>query len=138
MTESLVEKSLPQDLNKEPSILPKKSKKNNLFTFTGIFKKFEIKHNDFGEDLFGFILEDIREIHSKALITDWQWFNMNEKFKLAFEAHKDEALSGKKIQFEGIKESHKKGYYTYQGNVLISNPEDLEHRILRPKNIKVI
>lgn len=115
-----------------------KPKKSQYFTFIGIFKKFEIKHNDFGEDLFGFILEDIREVRSKGLIADWQWFNMTEKFKLAFDTYRDEALPGKKIQFEGIKETHKKGYYTYQGNVLISTPDDLAYKILRPKNIQVL
>jgi hypothetical protein len=113
-------------------------KKSEYFTFTGIFKKFETKASPFGEDLFGFILEDIRELPHKSVISSWQWFNMTEKFKAAFENHKDEALPGKKIQFEGHKESNKKGYYTYRGNVLISNPEDLEYRILRPKNIQVL
>jgi Uri superfamily endonuclease len=63
---------------------------------------------------------------------------MTEKFKTAFESYTDEDLLGKEIEFEGLKESHKKGYYTYKGSVLISNPEDLEHRILRPGSIKVL
>ncbi len=114
------------------------SKKSDYFTFTGIFKKFETKASPFGEDLFGFILEDIREFPDKSLIADWQWFNLTEKFKAAFEIYKDEVLPGKQIQFEGVKESRKKGYYTYRGTELISNPDDLEHRILRPKNIQLL
>lgn len=113
------------------------SKKSNYFTFIGIFKKFETKPNTFGEQLFGFILEDIREVSGKLLIADWQWFNMTEKFKVAFDIYRDEALAGKQIQFEGLKEASKKGYYTYRGNVLISKPDDIEYRILRPKNIQV-
>jgi Uri superfamily endonuclease len=63
---------------------------------------------------------------------------MTQKFKMAFENYTDAELLDKKIQFEALKESHEKGYYTYQGSVLISGPEDLEHRILRPNHVKVL
>ena len=57
---------------------------------------------------------------------------------MAFENYTDAELIGKQIQFEGLKESRKKDYYTYKDNVLISGPEDLEHRILRPSNVTVL
>lgn len=138
----MVKKIVATPPNKKPSkatsTKKQKSKKTNRFTFTGIFSEFETKYGDFRNSFFGFILKDIREMPGKSLVSDWQWFNMTQKFKIAFEAYKDEELIGKKIQFEGLKESSKKDYYTYQGNVLISGPEDLEHRILRPSNVKVL
>lgn len=138
MTKKLVTKPTKKKSSKTASMQQKKSKKANRFTFRGILSKFQEKYNDFGEDLIGFILKDIREMPSKSLIADEQWFNRTEKFKMAFESYTDEELLGKEIEFEGLKESHKKGYYTYQGSVLISNSEDLEHKILRPENVKVL
>jgi hypothetical protein len=126
--------------NKTPSktTSTKKSEQTNRLIFTGIFIAFETKYDDFRNSFVGFILKDIREMPSKSLVSDWQWFNMTQKFKMAFESYKDEELPGKQIQFAGIKETHKKGYYTYQGSVLISGPEDLEHRILRPNDVKIL
>ena len=138
MTEGLVEKPFTQESGKVLPAQQKKSKKSNRFIFIGLFTKFEERHNNFGDDFVGFILSDIREIPRKSLISDWQWFNMTKKFKVAFENYKDEELIGKTIQFEGLKEASKKGYYTYQGNVLISSPDDLEYRILRPSKVKVL
>jgi len=138
----MIPKVLANPLNKKPSKVTstkkQKSKKTNRFTFTGIFSAFETKYDDFRNSFVGFILKDIREIPSKSLVSDWQWFNMTQKFKMAFENYTDAELIGKQIQFEGLKESHKKGYYTYKDNVLISGPEDLEHRILRPSNVTVL
>ena len=136
MTKKRVFQSLTEESQKTAPIEQKKPVKH--FAFTGIFKKFEVKHRDFGEDLFGFILEDICEIPKKSLIIGSQWFHLTEKFKKAFENYRHEALAGKKIQFEGIKEMHKKGYYTYQDNVIISGPDDLEYKILRPTKIKIL
>lgn len=138
MVKTIVAKPPNKKTRKNTSTKKQKSKKSNRFTFRGILSKFEEKYSDFGGDLVGFILIDIREMPRKSLVSDGQWFNMTEKFKTAFASYTDEKLLGKKIQFEGLKESHKKGYYTYQGNVLISGPEDLEHRILRPNNVKVL
>ncbi len=136
MTKKRVPQPLTEKSRKTVSIEQKKPAKH--FTFIGIFKKFEVKHRDFGEDLFGFILEDISEIPKKLLIISSQWFHLTEKFKKAFENYRHEALPGKKIQFEGIKEVHKKGYYTYQGDVIVSRPDDLEYKILRPTKIKIL
>jgi hypothetical protein len=138
MTEALFEKPLIQGSEKISPARQKKLKQSNRFCFTGLLTRFEERHNDFGEDFLGFILRDIREMPSKSIISDWQWFNMTEKFKIAFENYKNEELVGKKIQFEGLKEAHRKGYYTYRGTVLISKPDDLEYRILRPSKIKVL
>ena len=135
------EKLSPKSSKLSPSLestQAKKLNKSKYHTFAGTFKKFEIKNSSFGDDLFGFILENIYELPRNSPISDWQWFNLTKKFKAAFEAYKDEALPGRQIQFEGLKEASKKGYYTYQGNVLISTPDDIEYRILRPKNIKIL
>jgi hypothetical protein len=58
--------------------------------------------------------------------------------KEAFEKYSDEELTGKTIKFNGFKVSEKKGYYEYLDNILISGPDDLEHRVLRPTKIKVL
>ncbi|HRA42832.1 MAG TPA: hypothetical protein PLV31_03985 [Gammaproteobacteria bacterium] len=138
MTKGLVEKPLTQGSDQVSPTQQKKSKKSNRFVFVGLFTKFEERNNDYGDDFIGFILSDIREVSKKSLISDQQWFNMTEKFKIAFESYKDEELIGKKIQFEANKEASKKGYYTYRENVLISNPDDLEYRLLRPSKVKVL
>lgn len=105
--------------------------------FAGVFSTFRTKYNGFGEDLYGFILINIRKVPSKALISESQWFNLSEGFKRAFRRYKDEELPKKKIRFEATMESNKKGYYTYRDNVLISGPEDIEYKLLRPTKIKI-
>lgn len=137
MTEKLLSK-LSKPLTKAELTDIKKFKKSKYCTFIGTFTKFEMKNSSFGEDLFGFILENIYELPSNSPISDWQWFNLTEKFKTAFDTYRDEALPGKQIQFDGLKEANKKGYYTYRGNMLISTPNDVEYRILRPKNIQLL
>ena len=113
-------------------------KKYNRFMFTGTFSQFKTKSNDFGEDLYGFVLKDIKKATSKKILSDSQWFNLSNSFKDAFSKYKDKALPGKTIKFEAALESNKKGYYTYRDNILISTPDDLEHRLLRATKIKVL
>lgn len=83
----------------------------NHFTFTEIFRKFETKDGDFRNSFVGFILKDIRETPNKLLVSDWQWFDMAQKFKIAFQNYTDSELLGKQIQFAGIKETHKRLLY---------------------------
>lgn len=111
---------------------------NNCFTFTGIFAEFKTKRNGYGEMVLGFIMKDITNFKTKKLFVESQWFNLGEGFKEAFEKYSDKELIGKTIKFNGFKVSEKKGYYEYRDNVLISGPNDLEHRVLRPSKIKVI
>ena len=114
------------------------NKKTNRFMFIGTFSHFKVKNNDFGEDLYGFLLKDIKKATSKKTLSDSQWFNLSNGFKEAFAKYKDKQLPEKVIKFEAALESNKKGYYTYRDNVLISAPEDLEHKLLRATKIKVI
>lgn len=113
-------------------------KKSNRFTFTGTFSHFKTKDNNFGEELYGLVLTNIKKAPSKKKISDSQWFNLGNGFKQTFGKYKDDELPGKTIKFEAALESNEKGYYTYRDNVLISGPEDLEHRLLRPTKIKII
>ena len=113
-------------------------KKSNRFMFVGKFSNFQTKSNDFGEDLYGLVIKSIKKMNSNKIISESQWFNLGEGFKKTFAKYKDEELPGKKIKFEAALESSKKGYYTYRDNVLISGPDDLEHKLLRPTKIKVL
>jgi hypothetical protein len=113
-------------------------KKSNRFMFTGEFSHFKTKNNDFGEDSYGLVLTNIKKTSSKKKISDSQWFHLGDGFKKTFDKHKDDELPGKTIKFEAALESNKKEYYTYRDNILISGPEDLEHRLLRPTKIKVL
>jgi hypothetical protein len=72
------------------------------------------------------------------MFTKSQWFNIGEGFKEAFEPYSDKQLIGKAIKFNGFKVTEKKGYFEYRNNVLISGPDDLEYRVLRPTRIKVL
>jgi hypothetical protein len=115
------------------------TKKNaNRFMFMGTFSHFKIKNNNFGEDLYGFLLKDIKKISGKKILSNSQWFNLSQSFKEAFVKYKDDELPGKTIKFEAALESSKKGYYTYQDNLLISSPEDLEYRLLRATKVTVL
>ena len=111
---------------------------NNRFTFTGVFSKFKEKRNGYGDILYGFIMKDITNFKTKKLFVESQWFNLGEGFKEAFESYSDKQLIGKIIKFDGFKVTEKKGYFEYRNNALISEPNDLEYRVLRPTKIKVI
>lgn len=118
--------------------IKKKKFSNNRFIFTGVFVKIKAKHNGYGEPLLGFILQDITEVKIKKLFSTGQWFHLNNEFTKAFEKYTDEELIGNTIKFNGFKSTQKKGYYEYRDNVLISDPDELEHRILRPTQICVL
>jgi hypothetical protein len=111
---------------------------NNRFTFTGVFVEFKPKQNGYGKSLLGFILRNITEVKTKKLFLKWQWFHLSNEFKDAFEKHADEELIGKTINFNGFRSTQKKGYFEYRDNVLISVPDELEYRVLRPTKIKAI
>ena len=106
--------------------------------FVGKFSNFQTKSNDFGEDLYGLVIKNIKKMTGNKIISDSQWFNLGEGFKKTFAKHKDDELTGKTIKLEAALESNKKGYYTYRDNALISGPEDLDHKLLRPTKIKVL
>lgn len=106
--------------------------------FAGTFSHFQTKNNSFSEELYGLVLKDIKKTPSKKKISDLQWFHLGDGFKKTFAKYKDDELPGKTIKFEAALESNKKGYYTYRDNVLISAPDELEHKLLRPTKIKVL
>ena len=106
--------------------------------FMGKISNLQTKNNDFGEDLYGLVIKNIKKMTGNKIISDSQWFHLGEGFKKTFAKYKDEELPGKKIKFEAALESNKKDYYTYRDNVLISGPDDLEHKLLRPTKIKVL
>ena len=87
-------------------------KKSNRFKFVGTFARFQTKHNDFGEDLYGLVLTNIKKTPSKKKISDFQWFHLGDGFRQTFAKHKDDELPGKTIKFEAALESNKKGLKT--------------------------
>lgn len=104
---------------------------------TAEFVEFQTKQNYFGE-YFGLVLKNIRTSPYRKLISEKQWFHLTNNFKKAFWDYKDEELPGKKLKFEGVKETHKKGYYAYRNNVLVEHPNDLKYKVVRVKKIKIV